>query len=119
MKRVGIIGCGAIGTQVALAIDDAKISDTILEFLFDTNPDATKSLAGKLTNSTARCFSDFSDLISSTPFKASNLVLESASQAACPLIRKEAARIGKGSDSNECRRFSRRSVIVGSSSFVR
>ena len=95
MKRVGIIGCGAIGTQVALAIDDAKISDTILEFLFDTNPDATKSLAGKLTNSTARCFSDFSDLISSTPFKASNLVLESASQAAVRLFAKRLLELGK------------------------
>ena len=95
MKRVGIIGCGAIGTQVALAIDDAKISDTILEFLFDTNPDAAKSLTGKLTKSTARCFSDFSDLISSTQFKTSNLVLESASQAAVRLFAKRLLELGK------------------------
>ncbi len=95
MKRVGIIGCGAIGTQVALAIDDAKISDTILEFLFDTNPDAAKSLTGKLTKSTVRCFSDFSDLISSTQFKTSNLVLESASQAAVRLFAKRLLELGK------------------------
>ncbi len=92
---------------MALAIDNAKISDTVLEFLFDSDSDATKSLTGKLKSSTARCFSDFSDLISSTQFKASNLVLESASQAACQVIRKEGARIRKGSDSNECRRIGR------------
>ena len=95
MNRVGIIGCGSIGTQVALAIDNAKIGDTVLEFLFDSDSDATKNLTGKLKSTTALCFSDFSDLISSTQFKASNLVLESASQAAVRLFAKRVLELGK------------------------
>ena len=38
---MGILGCGAIGTQVALAIDDAKVGDTALVFLFDMNKAAS------------------------------------------------------------------------------
>lgn len=95
MNRLGIIGCGSIGTQVALSVNDAKINNTILEFLFDTDQEALKRLAYKLTDSKVHCFSDFSRLISSSSFKACDIVLESASQAAVQLFAKRLLELGK------------------------
>lgn len=96
MKAIGIIGCGAIGTQVALAINGGKIKDTALGFLFDVDKSATKGLAAKLTaNNNAACFSDFTHLISSTEFKKSNLVLECASQDAVRLFARRLLESGK------------------------
>ncbi len=46
-KRVGLLGCGAIGTQIALAIDSAKISAT-LTHVYDTSPEASATLVEKL-----------------------------------------------------------------------
>lgn len=95
MNRLGIIGCGSIGTQVALSVNDAKVNNTILEFLFDTDQDALKRLAYKLTGSKVHCFSDFSRLISSSSFEACDIVLESASQAAVHLFAKRLLELGK------------------------
>jgi aspartate dehydrogenase len=95
LKKVGILGCGAIGTQFALAIDDAKVGDTTLVFLFDMNKAAAEGLASKLRNSNIGCFSDFSNLISSSEFKACNIVLESASQSAVRLFGRRLLDLGK------------------------
>jgi aspartate dehydrogenase len=80
--RVGIIGCGTIGTQLALAVDARMIDNASIEFLFDMNPDAFKKLQIKLRHDNPACFSDFSDLVNSLPFEATELVVESASQRA-------------------------------------
>ena len=47
MKSVGIIGCGTIGSQLALAVDSRKI-DAELVALFDVYEDAVNKLANKL-----------------------------------------------------------------------
>ncbi|HEY7078721.1 MAG TPA: aspartate dehydrogenase [Nitrososphaeraceae archaeon] len=96
MKAIGIIGCGAIGIQVAKAIDEGRINNTAIAFLFDADKSAIKGLAAKLTakNHTA-CFSDFTDLISSPEFKKSNLVLECASQDAVRLFARRLLESGK------------------------
>jgi aspartate dehydrogenase len=96
LKAIGIIGCGAIGTQVAKAIDGGRINNTAIAFLYDADKTAIKGLAEKLNakNNTA-CFSDFTDLISSTEFKKSNLVLECASQDAVRLFARRLLESGK------------------------
>ena len=47
MKRIGLLGCGAIGTQIALAIDSGKISAT-LTHVYDQSKEASNSLVSKL-----------------------------------------------------------------------
>ena len=47
MKRIGLLGCGAIGTQIAIAIDTGVIPAN-LTHIFDTNEKAAETLVTKL-----------------------------------------------------------------------
>ena len=49
MKRIGLLGCGAMGTQIALAIDSGKIPAT-LTHVFDESKEKSELLVEKLTN---------------------------------------------------------------------
>ena len=46
MKKIGLLGCGAIGTQIALAIDSGKIPAT-LTHVYDQSKEAAESLVSK------------------------------------------------------------------------
>jgi aspartate dehydrogenase len=63
--------------------------------LFDADKSATKCLVARLTTRNISCFSDFTDLISSTEFKQSSLVLECASQEAVRLFARPLLKLGK------------------------
>ena len=76
MKKVGLLGCGAIGTQIALAIDSGKIP-AILTHIYDGSKDASSSLVEKLTNKPV--ISENPHLLSSNPV---DIVVEAASQDA-------------------------------------
>ena len=47
MKKIGIIGCGAIGSELAIAIDSRKVNAELVA-LFDVYHDAVNKLANKL-----------------------------------------------------------------------
>ena len=49
-KRVGVIGCGTIGAELALAIDKTHIKNAIIAFLFDSVTSASLDLRDKLHN---------------------------------------------------------------------
>ena len=49
MKRIGLLGCGAIGTQIAHAIDSGSISGN-LTHIYDNSKDASIELVSKLNN---------------------------------------------------------------------
>lgn len=76
MKRIGIIGCGAIGSELARSIDSGKIN-AILVSIFDTYPGAANRLAKALKSRVivAKTIDEFlsSDI---------NIVVEAASQEA-------------------------------------
>ena len=76
MKRIGLLGCGAIGTQIALAIDSGKIP-AILTHVFDESKEKSAQLVEKLTNKPE--IVENSHLLSSNPI---DLVVEAASQDA-------------------------------------
>ena len=76
MKRIGLLGCGAIGTQIALAIDSGKIPAT-LTHVFDDSKEKSKLLVEKLTNKPE--IVENSHLLSSNPV---DIVVEAASQDA-------------------------------------
>ncbi|SVC00002.1 uncharacterized protein METZ01_LOCUS252856, partial [marine metagenome] len=47
LKRIGLLGCGAIGTQIALAIDSGKIPAT-LTHVYDIERSQADNLVSKL-----------------------------------------------------------------------
>ena len=76
LKRIGLLGCGAIGTQIALAIDSGKIPAT-LTHVYDIDRSHAENLVSKLKQKPE--IVDNSHLLSSNPVE---LVVEAASQDA-------------------------------------
>jgi aspartate dehydrogenase len=84
LKRIGLLGCGAIGTQIALAIDSGKIP-AILTHVYDIERSHADNLVSKLKQKPEVVAN--SHLLSSNPVE---LVVEAASQDA---VRKDAVSI--------------------------
>lgn len=76
MKTVGIIGCGAIGSELATAVDSRKVNAELVA-LFDVYQDAVNSLANKLKTKPV-VVKTIEDLVSSNI----DIVVEAASQGA-------------------------------------
>ena len=76
MKKIGLLGCGAIGTQIALAIDSGKIPAS-LTHVYDESKEAAESLVSKLRNKPEIVANHH--LLSSNPV---DIVVEAASQDA-------------------------------------
>lgn len=76
MKRIGLLGCGAIGTMIARAIDSAKI-DARLVCIYDTSPDASARLASSLDSPPE--IAPNAHMLSSNPV---DIIVEAASQDA-------------------------------------
>src|SRR5919112_303809 len=76
-KNVGLLGCGTIGTQLALAIESGNIANASLAGLFDIAISNAKSLKSKLT-SNPELYPDFDRLINSP----ADIIIEAASQQA-------------------------------------
>ena len=76
MKKIGLLGCGAIGTQIALAIDSGKIPANLTQ-IYDQSNDSSNKLVSKLKNKPA--IVENSHLLSLGPV---DLVVEAASQQA-------------------------------------
>lgn len=81
-KRIGIIGCGTIGSELAFAIDKTHIKNAVISFLFDSITSASLDLRKGLQNNHPPIFSKFSQLVSSTAFRNADIIVESASSAA-------------------------------------
>ena len=76
MKRIGLLGCGAIGTQIAIAIDTGIIPAK-LTHIFDDDKSKSTLLVSKLKNKPT--IVENVHLLSSNPV---DLVVEAASQDA-------------------------------------
>jgi len=76
LKKIGLLGCGAIGTQIALAIDSGKIP-AVLTHVYDDSKEMSESLVSKLQNKP--------EIVENTHLLSSNsvdIVVEAASQDA-------------------------------------
>ena len=76
MKRIGLLGCGAIGTEIALAIDSGKIPAK-LTHIYDFSKSASGILASKLQNKPQ--ITENVGLLAATPV---DIIVEAASQDA-------------------------------------
>lgn len=76
MKRIGLLGCGAIGTSIALAIDGGKIPAT-LTHLYDKSKENSKKLVERLQ--TKPEITENVGLLAAAPIE---IIIEAASQEA-------------------------------------
>lgn len=76
MKKIGLLGCGAIGTQIALAIDSGKIPGE-LTHVYDQSKESSEKLVKKLKKKPT--IVENAHLLSSYPV---DIVVEAASQDA-------------------------------------
>lgn len=81
-KNISIIGCGAIGSEVALSVDRMMIGNVIISSLLDIKLENAEILKSKLSNNNPIVFNNFSDYIKSDTLKDVDLVVEAASQNA-------------------------------------
>jgi aspartate dehydrogenase len=77
-EGIGLLGCGAIGRGLALAVDEGRVNGAALVALFDQDPNNAHSLAQRLRSrpAIARSFDDF------MATEGMTLVVEAASQRA-------------------------------------
>lgn len=76
LKRIGLLGCGAIGTEIALAIDSGKIPAK-LTHVFDFSKDASKSLVTKLKDKP-----EITENVGLLAVAPTDIIVEAASQDA-------------------------------------
>lgn len=81
-KNISIIGCGAIGSEVALSVDRMMIENVTISSFLDIKPENAEILKSKLSNNNPIVFNNFSDYIKSDTLKDVDLVVEAASQSA-------------------------------------
>jgi len=89
-KRVGLLGCGTIGSRLAIAVDAGRIPNASLVSLFDVIESSTQSLKSKMQNS-SDAYSDFAKFVSSDI----DIVVEAASQDAVRKFGKAILEAGK------------------------
>jgi aspartate dehydrogenase len=94
-RGVGIIGCGTIGTELALAIDSGRVKNASVVALFDGVNQVALSLQYRLRNNNPRTFTDFEEFISSSSFRDTDIIVESASQDAIKRFSKKIVENGK------------------------
>ncbi len=76
LRRIGLLGCGAIGTEIAIAIDSGKISAK-LTHVFDFSKESSQRLVSKLKNKPV--ITENVGLLAASPV---DLIIEAASQNA-------------------------------------
>lgn len=87
VHRIGLVGCGAIGSEIALAIDRGEISAELVA-VCDHNPKTAGELMDRLKNKPLKA--NLEELVG-----RSDLVIEAASQRAVPAIARATLKKGK------------------------
>jgi aspartate dehydrogenase len=77
-KSIAIIGCGAIGSELAYNIDNKAIPNCSLSIMFDIDSKKSNNVYEKLKNKPL-LFNNFKDFINSPQFKKIDLIIEAAS----------------------------------------
>jgi aspartate dehydrogenase len=85
--KIGLVGCGAIGAEIARAIDSGDISGELVA-VFDRNVERAEELANSLE--VRPILSELEDLV-----ERSDIVVEAASQKAVPEVAKAALERGR------------------------
>ena len=84
--KIGVVGCGAIGSEIAVAVLKKEISGYCLTGLYDADEKQVARLISRLETSTA--FKELDDLI-----EASDLVFEATQKSFMPVVVEKALRV--------------------------
>jgi aspartate dehydrogenase len=95
LKKVGIIGFGTIGSQIARSIDAGLLSPARLSFIVDSSLSRVEVAKKSITNEKPQIFSDPDLLFHSESYKDTHIVVESASGAAVRQYAKQILSDGK------------------------
>jgi len=82
MTRVGVLGCGAIGTEMAMIIDRGEIDGAELVSLYDQDEKKLTHIQGKISDRVQQ-FSDFQEFLST---EGMDLVIECAAPKAVRML---------------------------------
>lgn len=89
-KRVGLVGCGTIGSHLAMAVDSGKVPNAEILSLFDTVESTAQQLKSRMQTA-PRVYSEFGDFLDSEV----GLVAEAASQKAVRDLARSILEAGK------------------------
>jgi aspartate dehydrogenase len=81
-SRIGLVGCGAIGSKVARFIVDELSEHTSLRAICDTHLDKTEALKQLLSLDSLQVYSDYQDLLDNVDFVIETASVELASHLA-------------------------------------
>ncbi len=91
LTKVGLIGCGAIGTVLAEAIDSGRAGETTLEAVFDVVPESVERLVKHLKHR-PNGYLDFEQFLKESE---ADIIVEAASQEAVKLYAEQVVKAGK------------------------
>lgn len=77
-KNIGLVGCGTIGTHLAMAIESRTIANASLTGVFDIIDNNANILKSKLSSNNPKVYSNFDSLVDSE----ADIIVEAASQEA-------------------------------------
>jgi aspartate dehydrogenase len=77
-KNIGLVGCGIIGTHLAMAIESRTIANASLTGIFDIIENNANILKSKLSSNNPKVYSNFDSLVDSE----ADIIVEAASQEA-------------------------------------
>jgi aspartate dehydrogenase len=89
-KTIGLMGCGTIGTHLAMAIDSGRVANASLTGLFDIVDGNARDLETRL-KSTPQVYDNFDRFVDST----ADIIIEAASQQAVKNFAKRIIESGK------------------------
>lgn len=89
-RKVGLIGCGTIGSELAVAIDSDRVSNAVLVSLFDLKSENAHILQGKLKHR-VEVLDDFDKFLKSDI----DIIVEAASQEAVRTFANSVVESGK------------------------
>lgn len=89
-KTIGLMGCGTIGTHLAMAIDSGRVANASVTGLFDIVDGNSRALKTRL-KSTPQVYDNFDRFVDST----ADIIIEAASQQAVKNFAKRIIESGK------------------------
>lgn len=78
-KNISLIGCGAIGHEIAKSIDKQQVPNSRVSALFDEDNEKLDQLKQSLINKPDGIFNNFDDFVNSTVFDETHFIIEAAS----------------------------------------
>lgn len=95
MKKIILIGCGSIGTEIMRHIADGDIPNAVLVAVLDIKKEATIQALNAHNLEKVEIFTNFEDLVRAPSFAAADLIIEAASQIAVRNYGKRILELGK------------------------